>query len=159
MEVLISTVVMKKTEGAKIYVIAKDICKRNPTVFCPQGKYLLTLYSDGKVKLHQSGYQDESEAGVGIPVRVYPELNTLDSTAARVVRMDTKVHGFNICLVNCSASTDANKTVSQKQVSISELSERLVKTQKNQNLAVMGDYNALTNNAGQQSFFRCQNNC
>lgn len=99
----------EKTEGAKIYAIAKELNRRNLAVCClrwrESGAKLVTLDTGEKFEFHWSGYKKKREAGVGILIRVHPdiEINTPDVATPRLIAIDIKVHGFNLRIVNCYA--------------------------------------------------------
>ena len=143
----------EKDEGAKIYAVVKEAARAGLTFCClqevrwrNQGSKLIQLDTGEEYEFHWCGQKGKREAGVGIIVRVHPdvEIQTPDYYEPRVMAMNIRVHGFNLRIVNGYAPTEANGSESQKQQFYSHLKKAAVTTEKHQKLIVVGDFNATT---------------
>ena len=130
-------------------------CRLQEVRWRESGAKLVTLDTGEKFEFHWSGYKKKREAGVGILIRVHPdiEINTPNVATPRLIAIDIKVHGFNLRVVNCYAPTQVNSTDAQKQLFYAELNKAVAKTEKHQKLLVLGDFNATTALSERHSFF------
>ena len=143
----------EKDEGAKIYAVAKEVARAGLMFCCLQevkyrnmGSKLIQLDTGEKFELHWCGQKRRREAGVGILIRVHPdvEINAPDVNEPRIMAMDIKVYRFNLRIVNGYSPTDSGGSDNQKQVFYQQLKKACAKNQKHQKLIVVGDFNAIT---------------
>ena len=143
----------EKDEGAKMYMVAKEVARANLAFCCLQevkyrnsGKKLINLDSGEKFEFHWFRMKKRREAGVGILIRVDNNIviNDADFQTPRIMSFDLKIHGFNIRLVNVYAPTDCGGTVSSKDEFYRSLRKACKTNEKHQKLIVAGDFNAKT---------------
>ena len=93
----------EKNEGGKIYFVAKEIVKAN-------------LDTGESFEFHWAGYKNKRQAGIGILIRVEPNIEIISSNIndARVMGIDLKINGFNIRVVNAYAPTETTGTISKE---------------------------------------------
>ena len=152
----------EKDEGAKMYAVAKEVARFNLLFCCLQevrwrdtNSKLIQLDTGEEFEFHWSGYKKKREAGVGILIRVHPdiEISTPDINEPRVMAVNVKIYGFNIRIVNGYSPTELNGTENQKQLFYSSLNKATVKTKKHQKLIAIGDFNATTSIAERRCYF------
>ena len=152
----------EKDQGAKIYAVAKEVARFNLLFCCLQevrwrdsNSKLIQLDTGEAFEFHWSGYKRKREAGVGIIIRVHPdiEINTPDICEPRVMAMNLKIYGFSLRIVNVYSPTEANGTENQKQLFYTSLNKATVKTEKHQKILVTGDFNATTSVAERRCYF------
>ena len=99
----------EKNEGGDIYTAVKEAKRAGLTFCCLQevrwrnvGTKMIELDTGEQYQFHWFGIKRKHEAGVGILIRVDPnvEISTPDFNSPRVMAINAKVHGFNLRIVN-----------------------------------------------------------
>ena len=152
----------EKEDGAKIYAIAKEVNRAGLSFCCMQevryrntGNKLIQLDTGEAFEFHWCGKVRKREAGVGILIKVHPdvEISTPDINDPRVMAINVKIHGFNIRIVNGYSPTNSDGSESEKDLFYQKLKKACVKDQKHQKLMVVGDFNAATSIAKYHSCY------
>jgi len=147
-------------------MVAKEITKAGLTFCCLQevkylncGKKLIRLDTGENFEFHWCGKKKRREAGVGILIRVDPNIciKENDIQDPRIMAMDLKLYGFNIRLVNAYAPTNSDGTENQKDLFYRQLKKACEKQEKHQKLIVAGDFNASTSLAFQKCHYNGTN--
>ena len=148
--------------GAKIYTIAKEMSKYGMKFLLLQevrwrgtGSKIIEIDSGEKYEFHWSGYKQKREAGVGILIKIDPdiEITNPDFNEPRVMGISLKVHGFNLRIVNVYSPTDCDGTDEQKRKFYSDVKKASKTIDKHQKLLIAGDFNASTGVARYKSNF------
>ena len=143
----------EKDEGAKMYLVAKEIEKAGLSFCCLQevkyrnsGKKLIRLDNGVSYEFQWCGMKKRREAGVGFLIRVdhnivVKETEILDP---RVIAINLKIYGFNTRVVNVYAPTETESSKSKKDSFYRLLKTACRKSEKHEKLIVAGDFNAKT---------------
>ena len=143
----------EKDQGAKIYTIAKEINRNGLSFCCLQevkylntGRKLITLDTGEKFEFHWCGKKKRREAGVGMLIKVDPEIEISDPDIqdARVMGIDLKIYGFNLRVVNAYSPTETGGSTNVKDCFYRTVNKACARKEKNQKLLVIGDFNAKT---------------
>ena len=152
----------EKSEGAKIYMVAKEAAAAGLTFCCLQevkylnfGKKLVRLDTGESFEFHWCGKRKRREAGVGFLIRVDPKISIKDPDirGPRIMAIDLNVYGFNIRVVNAYAPTNSDGSENEKNTFYKQLRKACKKEEKHQKLIVAGDFNANTSIAFKQCFY------
>jgi exonuclease III len=152
----------EKEEGAKLYAIATEVNRAGLLFCCLQevryrntGNKLIKLDTGEAFEFHWCGQKRRREAGVGILVRIHPEIeiSNPDINNPRVMAINIKIHGFNLRVINGYAPTNCDGSENQKQTFYRLLKEACTKNQKHQKLIILGDFNATTSIAKYKSCY------
>ena len=143
----------EKDEGAKIYAVAKEVARAELLFCCLQevryrnsGSKLISLDSGEKFEFHWCGQKQRRDAGVGIMIRIHPniKINSPEFLNHRVMAINLKMCGFNIRVVIAYSPTNCDGTEYQKEAFYRLLRKASRKNQQHQKLIVAGDFNAET---------------
>ena len=152
----------EKTEGAKIYMVAKEAVNAGLIFCCLQevkylnsGKKLIRLDTGENFEFHWCGRRKRRDAGVGFLIRVDPNIVIKDPDIQdpRIMAINLKVYGFNIRLVTAYSPTNSDGSENQKDVFYKQLQKACKKQEKHQKLIVAGDFNAHTSLAFKQCYY------
>jgi len=152
----------EKGEGSKIYRVAKEAARAGLAFCCLQevrylntGNQSITLNTGEKYEFMWCGMKKRREAGVGILIRIDPEISISepDVINPRVMAVNIKIFGFNIRVVNCYSPTNVDGSHLQKYEFYRTLHKAFLKTEKHQKVVITGDFNAQTNIMYEQCYF------
>ena len=136
-----------------MYIVTKEAAKAGLAFCCLQevkyrnfGKKLIRLNSGECYEFHWAGNKKKREAGVGILVRVDPNIQIKDPDiqTARLITMDLVIYGFNVRLINAYSPTDSGQNETKKDLFYRELRNAFKSKTKHQKVIVAGDFNAET---------------
>ena len=143
----------EKDEGAKLYLVAKEVARAGISICCLQevkyrnsGSRTIELDTGEKYEFFWCGMKKRRTAGVGFLIRKDDNIKFHDPDILnpRVIAMNIKIHGFNIRLVNAYSPTESDSSESKKDDFYNQLKKACVKKEKRQKLIVAGDFNAKT---------------
>lgn len=156
----------ERDEGAKIYTIARELSRQNLSFCCLQevkyrnsGNKLIELDNGDKYEFHWCGMKKRREAGVGLLIKVDPNIiiGEIEIQDPRVISVNIKIFGFNVRLVNAYSPTEADISVSKKDMFYRLLKKACQKQGKHEKLIVAGDFNAKTSLAYKKSCYDGKN--
>ena len=113
----------EKDEGAKLYAVTKEVSRAALLFCCMQevkyrntGNKLIRLDSGEEFEFHWCGQKRRRDAGVGILIRVHPdiEINYPDVLDPRMMAINLKIHGFNVRIINVYSPTNSDGSEYQK---------------------------------------------
>lgn len=144
----------EKDKGAKIYLTAKEVAKASLSFCCLQEvKYRNT----GKkfIEFHWCGMKRRREAGVGLLIRVDPNIviNDIDISDPRIISINLKIYGFNTRVVNVYAPTESDCSENKKDTFYKLLTKACRKKEKHEKLIIAGDFNAKTSLAYEKCYY------
>ena len=143
----------EKDEGAKIYMIAKEIDKIGLSFCCLQevkyrnsGKKLVKLDNGKSYEFHWCGMKKRREAGVGFLIKVDPGIIVKESEILdpRLIAINIKAWGFNTRVVNVYSPTETESSEAKKESFYRLLQKACIKKEKHEKLIIVGDFNAKT---------------
>ena len=152
----------EKSEGAKMYAVAKEIDRLGITICCLQevryrnnDKRTISLPSGAEYDFIWSGPKRRRDNGVGFLVKVDRNIVAAepDTQDPRIIAMNINVYGFKIRLVNAYSPTNTDGSSSQKDDFYRKVRKACISTMKNHKLLVVGDFNAITSVALKNSYF------
>ena len=102
-------------DDGKIYSVVKEIDRAN-LEFCAiqeirriakEGK-IVELDNGNKYEIHWSGYQKKREAGVGLVIRIHPDIivGNIEYINHRIISSTMRIYGLNIKVVSIYAPTE-----------------------------------------------------
>ena len=152
----------EKDEGAKLYLVAKEVARADLSICCLQevkyrnsGHRIIELDTGEKFEFIWCGMKKRRTAGVGFLIRVSDDIifQDPDILNPRVIAMNIKVHRFNLRFVNAYSPTDTDCSESTKDDFYKLLKKACIKNEKHQKLIVAGDFNAKTSLAMKKCFY------
>ena len=157
----------ERDEGAKIYVVAKEIQRQGLLFCCIQevkylntGRKLITLDDGVSYEFHWCGMKKRRDAGTGFLIKVDPHIIVSDPEILdpRLMVINIKIYGFNARIVNVYSPTEVEDSESKKDSFYRNLQKACRKNEKHEKLVVVGDFNAKTSLAYKQCFYDGSNN-
>ena len=154
----------EKQEGARMYMITKEVARAKLSVCCLQevrylntGKKIIQLNTGEKYSFFWSGKKKRREAGVGMLIKTdrgitFEEPGYQD---ARIMAINMVVHGFKVRFVNCYSPTNVKESESAKNEFYRNLKKVCKNCPKNYKLVVCGDFNAETSIVYNKTEFNC----
>ena len=152
----------EKSEGARIYMVAKQVaeakllvCSLQEVRYRNNGKQIINLDTGESFMFYWSGPKKRRDNGVGIMIRQCKEVSFDDPDVvdARMIAMNIKVNGYAIRLVNAYAPTNCDSSESSKDTFYRLLRKSTKKQFKQQKLIVNGDLNATTELSTKQCYY------
>ena len=113
----------EKSYGSKIYRIAKEVARAGLSICCLQevryrniGDKIIALNTGEKFRFMWCGMKKRREAGVGLMVKVDPEITVSepDVSEPRVMAVNIKLFGFNLRVITCYSPTNIDGSPMQK---------------------------------------------
>ena len=158
---------MEKSEGAKMYLVTKEIARAGLTFCCLQevryrnsGRKIICLDSGEKFEFLWCGKKKRRDAGVGLIIKVDKEIivNEPEISDPRLMAINLKIYGFNIRLINAYSPTNIDGSIQQKDDFYRNLRKAACKKEKHEKIIIVGDFNAQTAIAYEQCFFGSNHN-
>ena len=143
----------EKSEGAKMYCIAKEVARAGLSICLIQevryrnnDQRKIRLNTGEEYEFIWSGPKRRREAGVGFLIKVENGISYSkpDVQDPRLIAMNIIIHGFKLRIVNVYSPTDTDGTMQQKDEFYRKVRKSCKSLQKNYKLLVCGDFNAIT---------------
>lgn len=143
----------EKLEGARMYMVAKEIERQN-LLFCAiqevkhrnAGDKMIHLDTGTKYRFIWCGKKKRRDAGVGILVKQDPKviISDPDFSDPRIMALNMNVYGFKIRVVIGYSPTNVEKSIYAKDIFYKNLRKVCAKDEPQRKLIVLGDFNAET---------------
>ena len=144
----------EKLEGAKMYMIAKEVTRHN-LAFCAlqevrhrnTGNKIIELNTGEKYKFFWSGKKNKRrDYGVGILVKIDPKINITepDFNTPRVMAINLTIYGFKIRVIIGYSPTNVDENIHKKDEFYRNLKKASEAIGKHRQLVFAGDFNAET---------------
>ena len=156
----------EKLEGARMYMITKEVARAKLSFCCLQevrhrksGKKIIQLDTGEKYSFLWCGYKKRRMAGVGILIKLEPGItyDEPDFNDPRIMAVNMIIHGFKIRVVSCYSPTNVSESESAKDDFYRKLKTSCNSCPKNYKLIVTGDFNAETSIVYRKTNFDCTN--
>ena len=152
----------EKSEGARIYMITKEIARKK-LLFCSlqevryrnNGHKVISLDSGESYVFLWSGRKKRRDAGVGLIIKLCNDIafDDPDIEDPRVMAINLTINGLKIRLVNAYAPTNCDGSEQQKDLFYRLVKKGCIKQSKHQKLIITGDFNATTSTSLKQCYF------
>ena len=156
----------EKLEGARMYMITKEVARAKLSFCCLQevrhrksGKKIIQLDTGDRYSFLWCGYKKKRMAGVGILIKLEPGItyDDPDFNDPRIMAVNMIIHGFKIRVVSCYSPTNVSESESAKDDFYRKLKLACNSCPKNYKLIVTGDFNAKTSIVYRKTNFDCTN--
>lgn len=152
----------EKSEGARIYMITKEIARKK-LLFCSlqevryrnNGHKVISLDSGESYVFLWSGRKKRRDAGVGLIIKLCNDIafDDPDIEDPRLMAINLTINGLKIRLVNAYAPTNCDGSEQQKDLFYRLVKKGCMKQSKHQKLIITGDFNATTSTSLKQCYF------